>query len=59
LISSTFKEKLTSSDGAFELLSKFKNIETRPKIWEELSNKYKNVLEQYLKELKTMNELFE
>jgi hypothetical protein len=32
LISSTFKEKLTSSDGAFELLSKFKNIETRPKI---------------------------
>jgi len=58
LISNTFKEKLTSSDGAFELLSKFKNVETRPKIQEELGNKYKNVLEQYLKELKTMDDLY-
>jgi dynein heavy chain len=58
LIGNTFKEKLTSSDGAFELLSKFKNVETRPKIQEELSNKYKNVLEQYLKELNNMEELF-
>lgn len=58
LINSTFKEKLTSSDGAFELLSKFKNVETRPAIQEELSGKYKNVLEQYLKELKSMEDLF-
>mmetsp|Transcript_39363 Transcript_39363/g.37831 ORF Transcript_39363/g.37831 Transcript_39363/m.37831 type:complete len:84 (+) Transcript_39363:734-985(+) len=32
MINSTFKEKLTSSEGAFDLLNKFKNIQTRKKI---------------------------
>lgn len=58
LIQKTFQEKLTSSDGAFELLSKFKNVDTRPKIQEELSNKYRNVLDQYIKELKIMEDIF-
>jgi hypothetical protein len=32
MIDTTFKEKLTSSEGAFDLLNKFKNIMTRKKI---------------------------
>jgi hypothetical protein len=51
LITATFKEKLNSSEGAFELLSKFKNVKTRPRIEEELSGKYKNVLVRYKHEL--------
>jgi len=49
---------LNSSEGAFELLSKFKNVKTRQKSEEELSGKYKQVLEKYLLELKGMEELY-
>jgi hypothetical protein len=46
LINSTFtKDKLNSSEGAFELLSKFKNIKTRKTIEDVLADKYKNILE--------------
>jgi dynein heavy chain len=58
LINATFKEKLNSSEGAFELLSKFKNVKTRPRIEEELSGKYKNVLVRYKLELQNMEKLF-
>lgn len=58
LITNTFKEKLNSSEGAFELLSKFKNVKTRPRIEDELSGKYKNVLARYKEELKNMEDLF-
>jgi dynein heavy chain len=58
LINQTFKEKLNSSEGAFELLSKFKNVKTRQRIEDELSGKYKNVLERYQQELNSMEQLF-
>ena len=32
LINTTFREKLNSAEGAFDLLHKFKNINTRPRI---------------------------
>jgi len=59
LINQTFKEKLNSSDGAFNLLAKFKNIKTRPKIEQQMKNKYDDVLKKYKEELVEMNALFE
>ena len=58
MINTTFKEKLTSSEGAFDLLNKFKNIMTRKKIDEQLKQKYDNVLETYEKEVDEMDQLF-
>ena len=54
MINTTFKEKLTSSEGAFDLLNKFKNIETPKKIGEELKLKYDDVLLTYEKEVDEM-----
>lgn len=45
MIDQTFKDKLTSSEGAFDLLNKFKNIQTRKKIEEKLRNQNNNVLD--------------
>jgi len=50
LIDSSFN-KLKSSEGAFDLLNKFKNIKTRKAIEDQLSNKYIDVLEGYKKEV--------
>jgi len=58
LINSTFSNELKSSEGAFTLLLKFKNIRTRARIEEQLTKKYEDVLEQYKKELNKMEELF-
>lgn len=58
LISHTFNKKLNSSEGAFNLLAKFKNVQTRPKILAEFSNKYDNVLGRYNDELKEMEDLY-
>lgn len=44
LINTTFKEKLNSAEGAFDLLHKFKNINTRKRIEEQFKNKYEDVL---------------
>lgn len=44
LINTTFREKLNSAEGAFDLLHKFKNIMTRPRIEEQMKNKYTDVL---------------
>lgn len=44
LINTTFREKLNSAEGAFDLLHKFKNIMTRPRIEEQMKNKYEDVL---------------
>lgn len=44
LINTTFREKLNSAEGAFDLLHKFKNIVTRPRIEEQMRNKYTDVL---------------
>ena len=59
LIDMTFRDKLKSAEGAFDLLQKFKNIMTRPRIEEKMKNKYDDVLNQYDKELDNMRELFE
>jgi len=48
LITKTFQNQLNSSEGAFELLAKFKNVKTRKAIEEELKNKYENVLRKYI-----------
>ena len=47
LIRRAFDKNLSSSVNAFALLENFKEIETRPKILQELSEKYEKVLEQY------------
>ena len=59
LINETFSNELKSSEGAFTLLLKFKDIRTREKIEKELRDKYDDVLEQYGKELTIMEKLFE
>lgn len=58
MINTAFKDKLTSSEGAFDLLNKFKNIMTRKKVEENLKNKYENVLEQYETEVDKLEILF-
>jgi len=58
LIQSTFTEKLTSSEGAFDLLDNFQYIKTRTKIKQMLDGKYEDVLNRYSKELADMRELF-
>lgn len=48
LIDSTFAD-LRSSEGAFDLLNNFKNIETLDQISERLQRKYTDVLHSYRK----------
>ena len=59
LINNTFDDELKSSEGAFTLLLKFKNIRTRARIEHQLTEKYGAVLTQYKKELEIMEKLFE
>jgi dynein heavy chain len=58
LIEKTFSEQLNSSEGAFDLLSKFQNVKTRDAIKELLNQKYDDVLKRYHIELSEMEELF-
>lgn len=58
LIDSSFN-KLKSSEGAFDLLNKFKNIKTRRAIEEQLSDKYITVLYGYKNEVASMEALFQ
>ena len=58
LISNTFSKNLNSSVGAFDLLDKFKSVETRDKIQQELSDKFKDVLVKYTSELNEMEKLY-
>lgn len=58
LINTTFKEKLNSAEGAFDLLHKFKNIMTRPAIEQQMKNKYEDVLQRYDQEVGEMKQLF-
>ena len=48
LIDETFKD-LRSSEGAFDLLNNFKNIDTLPEISKRLQQKYSDVLKNYKK----------
>ena len=58
LIQTTFEHKLSSSENAFDLLSKFKHLETREAIKNELESKYTNVLDAYNRELSQMEQLY-
>jgi dynein heavy chain len=58
LINNTFQHQLNSSEGAFDLLRNFKVIKTRDVIEQQLRDKYRDVINQYKKELLEMNELF-
>lgn len=57
LIDSTFSD-LRSSEGAFDLLNNFKNIETLDEISKRLQKKYTDVLNSYKKELEIYRTLF-
>jgi len=59
LISNTFQNRLSSAEGAFDLLAKFKNVKTRKRIEDEFSNKYQNVMQAYNKEITEMSKLYE
>ena len=56
-INQSFK-KLRSSEGAFEMLLRFKNIRSREAINNELMKKFTDILTQYVKECDLMFELF-
>jgi dynein heavy chain len=58
LIRNTFSDQLNSSEGAFNLLSKFQNVKTRDAIKVLLNNMYDDVLKRYEVELKVMDKLF-
>jgi len=58
LIEKTFSEQLNSSEGAFNLLSKFQNVKTRDAIKVLLNDMYDDVLRRYEIELKDMDKLF-
>lgn len=58
LIETTFSINLNSSEGAFDLLSKFQNVKTREKIKELLAQQYESVLKKYEKELQELENLF-
>lgn len=58
LIDSSFN-KLKSSEGAFDLLNKFKNIKTRKSIEDQLGLKYTDVLIGYKNEVTQMEQLFQ
>ena len=51
-------EKLRSAEGAFDLLQKFKSVESRPVLSEEMQKKSRAVLSQYRKELKLVSGIF-
>lgn len=57
LIDSTFSD-LRSSEGAFDLLNNFKNIDTLDEIAKRLQKKYTDVLNSYRKELEIYRALF-
>lgn len=59
LIDKTFSDKLNSSEGAFDLLSKFQNVQTREAIKDLLTRKYDDVLKRYKRELEDMDNLFQ
>ena len=58
MIDGAFK-KLTSAEGAFDLIQNLKNVRTRDRIKEQMQKKYTDILERYGEELKQMNELFQ
>jgi dynein heavy chain len=58
LIDDTFKD-LRSSEGAFDLLNNFKNIETLEQISNKLQKKYSDVLITYKRELESNKRLFD
>ncbi|GMH67856.1 hypothetical protein TrLO_g3024 [Triparma laevis f. longispina] len=57
LIEKSFK-KLRSSEGAFELVENFKNIQSRESINQQIHERYNDILEQYTSELEAVEKIF-
>jgi dynein heavy chain len=57
-INQSFK-KLRSSEGAFDMLLRFKNIRSREAINSEMMKKFTDILTQYVKECDLLFELFQ
>ncbi len=51
-------QKLRSAEGAFDLLTNFKNIECRDSIRSQMLDKFTNVLEQYSREVERVTAIF-
>ncbi len=58
LIDTSFR-KLRSAEGAFELLSNFKSIESRGAIQQQMMNKLVDILEQFHWEIGAAQEVFD
>nr|WAW84832.1 axonemal dynein heavy chain 10 [Halisarca dujardinii] len=52
-------ESLRSAEGAFDMLHNFKNIRARDSINETMMKKFDQILEQYGKEIDSINQLFQ
>ncbi|CAM9101409.1 unnamed protein product [Chrysoparadoxa australica] len=52
-------QKLRSAEGAFELVQNFKNIQSRESINQQINERYKDILQQYTKELDHIQAIFE
>jgi dynein heavy chain len=57
-INQSFK-KLRSAEGAFEMLTRFKNIRSREAINSEMMKKFTDILSQYCREVDSIFELFQ
>ena len=58
IIDHTFENRLSSSEGAFDLLAKFKNVKTRKAIEQCFNGKYQFVMRRYNNEIEGMESLF-
>ena len=56
-IDASFK-KLRSAEGAFDLLQNIKNIKSRESINNQLMSKWYEILDQYTKEVESIDEIF-
>ena len=52
-------QKLRSAEGAFELVENFRNIQSRESINTQINERYKDILQQYTKELEGIHHIFE
>ena len=52
-------QKLRSAEGAFELVENFRNIQSRESINQQINDRYKDILQQYTKELEAIHGIFD
>ena len=52
-------QKLRSAEGAFELVENFRTIQSRESINQQINDRYKDILQQYRKELEAIHGIFD